>query len=66
MSLKIRLGKTKNSSNSYRIVVCETRSKRDGEPIDILGTLENFDKAKLKGWVEKGAIISKTLRDKMK
>lgn len=66
MSLKIRLGKSKSSSLGYRIVVCETRSKRDGEPIDILGTVEKFDKAKLKAWVEKGAIVSKSLREKIK
>jgi len=66
MSLKIRLGKSKNSSNCYRIVVCETRSKRDGKPIDILGTIEKYDKNKLKAWIERGALLTKTLRDKIK
>jgi len=36
MSLKIRLAKTK-TARVFRIVVGETRSKRDGKAIDILG-----------------------------
>lgn len=65
MSLKIRLGKPKNSSLGYRIVVCETRSKRDGEPVDIIGTIEKYDKEKLKSWIAKGALLTKTLRGKL-
>lgn len=66
MSLKIRLGKPKKSSLGYRLVVAETRSKRDGEMMDILGTLDKYDRNKLKVWLNKGAIITKELRGKLK
>lgn len=66
MSLKIRLAKPKNSSLGYRIVVSETRSKRDGEPIDVIGTIAKYDKEKLKNWIAKGALLTKTLREKLK
>jgi len=67
MSVSIRLTRIgKKYAPSYRVVVVNTRSKRDGKYIDLLGfynpsdtsTKFTYDKKKFKGWVEKGALIS--------
>lgn len=67
MSVTIRLSLTgKKSQPVYRIVVCETRSKRDGKNSGVLGTYNpslnppklDIDRKKLDDWVKKGAIIS--------
>lgn len=65
MSVKIRLAKTgKKHQISYRIVACDSRAKRDGKFLEILGfynphkgTNENFmiNEERLKNWVSKGA-----------
>jgi small subunit ribosomal protein S16 len=69
--LKIRLTKTgKKNSPSYRIVVANRRSKRDGESLAILGyynprtnpkTIE-YDKEEAKKWMSDGAIPTDTVR----
>jgi small subunit ribosomal protein S16 len=69
--IKIRLTKTgKKNSPSYRIVVANRRSKRDGESLAILGyynprtspkTIE-YDKVEAKAWMDKGAIPTDTVR----
>jgi len=62
--LKIRLSKTgRKNAHTYRIIVKETRSKRDGTYIDLLGYYNplgskdvlKIDEAKLKDWLSKGA-----------
>ncbi|MEK7595843.1 MAG: 30S ribosomal protein S16 [Patescibacteria group bacterium] len=67
MSVTIRLSKIgKKNSPSYRIVVCPTKSKRDGENLAILGffnpsstpSLFEYDKTKYLEWVKKGAMVS--------
>jgi small subunit ribosomal protein S16 len=69
--LKIRLTKTgKKNSPSYRIVVANRRSKRDGESLAILGyynprttpkTIE-YDKEETKKWLANGAEPTDTVR----
>jgi len=69
--LKIRLTKTgKKNAPSYRIVVANRRSKRDGESLAILGyfnprttpkTIE-YDKEEAKKWMAQGAIPTDTVR----
>lgn len=67
MSLVIRLANAgRRGERKYRIVVKERRSKRDGRPVDQLGTYEktvsskklNMDEEKFNYWKSKGAQIS--------
>ncbi len=61
--LKIRLARFgKNKEPRYRIVVMDSRNKREGEIIDILGFYNprrdvdfKLDLEKLSNWVKKGA-----------
>ena len=56
-----RQGKTKQPS--YRLVVADSRSPRDGKFIEIVGrynpqsdpSLIDLDEDKVRGWLEKGA-----------
>lgn len=70
MSVSIRLSlEGKKGQPVYRIVVCETRSKRNGQYIDVLGHYNpnikppalTIDQNKLTDWKNKGAIISSGL-----
>lgn len=67
MSVTIRLSLTgKKGQPIYRIVACETRSKRDGKYIDSLGFYDpnrtppilKIDEKKLNEWQKNGAIVS--------
>lgn len=67
--LKIRLTRVgKKNAPTYRIVVCETRSKRDGNYVDLLGHYNPYlkqmviDQEKLQDWQTKGAQISEGLQ----
>ena len=69
--LKIKLTRTgKRNQPSYRIVVQERRSKRDGKYIDNLGyyyPLSNpktvkVDRKKYEEWINKGAQPTETVR----
>ena len=71
MSTSIRLSLSgKKNQPVYRIVVSETRYKRDGKHLDVLGTYNpsfkpprlDLSQEKLEKWMEKGAIISEGLR----
>lgn len=63
MSVKIRLAKTgKKHQISYRIVAQDTRSKRDGKFLEILGFYNphinhqvEVNKDKVGQWIQKGA-----------
>lgn len=70
MAVKLRLmrmGKTKQPT--YRVVAADSRSKRDGRFIEILGTYEprqdpsriNIDSAKCVEWLQKGAQPTETV-----
>jgi len=65
--IKIRLSRTGAKNRpSYRIVAVETRSKRDGKPLAIIGFYDNktkpatikIDKALLNFWLEKGGQLT--------
>jgi len=74
MSVKLRLAVTgKVHQRSYRIVAQDTKSKRDGRFLDILGSLnskkavQNIKKERVDFWLSKGAkptiAVSKILED---
>jgi small subunit ribosomal protein S16 len=72
MSVKIRLALTgKKHQISYRLVAQDTRSKRDGKFLEILGYFNPsekdknrtfVDKDKIKFWVAKGATFSESAK----
>lgn len=71
MSTSVRLSLSgKKNRHVYRIVVCETRYKRDGNHLAILGTYDPnveppilvLKKNELDEWIKKGAIVSDGLR----
>ncbi len=75
MAVRIRLtrvGATKQPS--YRLVVADSRSARDGRAIDTIGHYNprtdpvelNVDEAKAKDWLAKGAQPSDTVRRLLK
>jgi len=75
MSVSIRLSLLgKKNHPFYRIVACTTRSKRDGQYLDILGTYDpgvkppvlNLNHGKLEEWIKKGALISDGVRKLLK
>jgi len=71
MSIKVRLAKTgKRNSPAYKIVVAQTRSKRNGKYLDILGDFNPtmggkpvIDKIKLAEWVKKGALLTDSVKE---
>jgi small subunit ribosomal protein S16 len=69
--LKIRLTRTgRKNAATYRVVIANERSKRDGEFIAYVGTYNpltkpstvEFDKEAIKGWLDKGAQPTDTVR----
>jgi len=67
MSTSIRLSLVgKKNQPIYRVVVSETRYKRDGKYLAVLGTYNpnvkpaslKIDQKELENWLKKGAIIS--------
>lgn len=70
MSIKIRLAKTgKRNAPAYKVVVAETRSKRNGKFLAIIGEFNPvmkgkpvIDKAKLEEWVGKGALLTEPVK----
>lgn len=70
MSVTIRLAKFgKKHAPSYRIVVANTRDKRNGRFLDMIGFYNpsenpvkfNYDKDKLRQWQERGALVTKAV-----
>lgn len=70
MSVKVRLAKFgKKNAPSYKIVVANTRDKRNGKFLDVLGFFNPFqkeskfdiDKKKLNSWKEKGAQVTEAV-----
>ncbi|MBI1857965.1 MAG: 30S ribosomal protein S16 [Candidatus Melainabacteria bacterium] len=66
--VRIRLSRRgKKKSPFYRVVVTDIRKKRDGAPIDELGTYNpltkelKLDKQKIEEWIKKGAKPSETI-----
>lgn len=66
MSVKIRFSRIgKKNAPFYRIVAIDSQSKRDGEPLEILGTYNpltgqiiQFHAERVKARIAQGAIIS--------
>ena len=64
MAVRIRLARVGSKKNPiYRVVVADSRSPRDGRFIEIVGrynpqtdpSMIEFDEAKVKDWLAKGA-----------
>ncbi len=75
MALKIRLTRIGTTHQPhYRVVVAETRSRRDGDPVEVLGTYDPRTKARqvnlkldrVDYWLSKGAQPSDTLHSMIK
>lgn len=71
MSITIRLAKTgKRNAPTYKIVVLNTRDKRNGKFLDTLGNVNplkspleiNIDENKLKEWKSRGAIEAQVIK----
>jgi small subunit ribosomal protein S16 len=70
MALKIRLTRIGTTHQPhYRVVVAEARSRRDGDPVEVIGTYDPRTKGKqvnlrldrVDYWLSKGAKPSDTL-----
>jgi len=68
--LKIRLSRTgKKHAPHYKIVVCETRSKRDGKIVAQIGDWHpsqkdlRIDQESFKKWISMGARPTQTVRN---
>lgn len=67
--VKIRLSRTgRKNKPSYRVVVADARTSRDGRNIEILGHYNplgekefKINKGRYKHWIEQGAQPSKTV-----
>lgn len=74
MSVKIRLARVgKSHQISYRIVATDTRNKRDGRFLEVLGFYNPFNKPqlelnreKLAHWTQKGAQPSQAVENLIK
>jgi small subunit ribosomal protein S16 len=71
--LKLRLKRTgRKRSPSYRLVIMENRSRRDGRPIDEVGYYDpmtknyKFDVEKIKNWLNCGAQPTETVLSLLK
>ncbi len=71
--IRIRLTrKGKKHSPFYRIVVTDKRTKRDGEPLEEIGTYDpktkelKLDKSKAESWIKKGAQPTETVASLLK
>jgi small subunit ribosomal protein S16 len=70
MAVKIRLSRIgKTHAPIYRIVAIDSRKKRDGEALDILGTynpvtgeLVQFHHERINEWISKGAIVTDSVK----
>ena len=71
MTVAIRLRRTgTNKRPSYRVVVTDSRSPRDGRFIEIIGHYSpltspptvKIDRAKAQAWIDKGAQPSNTVK----
>jgi small subunit ribosomal protein S16 len=66
MAVKIRLSRIgKKKAPFYRVVAIDSRSKRDGEHLDDIGTYDatkstvvTFNETLYKEWISKGAVVT--------
>lgn len=75
MSIMIRLKRIGTHKRPfYTIVAVDSRKKRDGRVLEILGHYDprgsgkrvNFFEEKIKAWTKKGALVSPTVRSLLK
>jgi small subunit ribosomal protein S16 len=75
MAARIRLARVGSKKNPvYRVVVADSRSPRDGKFIEIIGrynpqadpSIIEFDEAKVRDWMSKGAQPSETVQRLLK
>jgi small subunit ribosomal protein S16 len=75
MALKIRLTRIGTTHQPhYRVVVAEARSRRDGAPVEVIGTYDprtkgrqvNLRLDRVDYWLSKGALPSDTLHSMIK
>ena len=71
--LRIRLSRRgKKKKPFYRIVVTDKRTKRDGAPVEEIGTYNpktkelKVDKLKAEQWIKKGAMPTETVSSLLK
>ncbi len=70
MAVKIRLARIgRIHAPLYRIVAIDSRKKRDGKALDILGTYNpltgdilQFHEERINSWVSKGAIVTDAVK----
>lgn len=70
MAVKIRLSRIgTTNSPMFRVVAIDSRSKRDGKALDILGTYNprsgefvKFEFDKIEEWISKGAIPTESVK----
>jgi small subunit ribosomal protein S16 len=71
MSITIRLSRTGKKNNpTYKVVVSNTRDKRNGKSLEVLGSMNptltpityTMDKKKYDEWVKKGAMVSDSVK----
>ncbi|MFA6065568.1 MAG: 30S ribosomal protein S16 [Candidatus Babeliaceae bacterium] len=70
MAVKIRFSRIgKKNAPFYRIVAIDSRRKRDGESLEILGTynplkgeIVQFHDDKIQAWVQQGAIMTDAVK----
>lgn len=70
MAVKIRLSRIgKTNAPVYRIVAIDSRKKRDGEALEILGTynpinggLVQFHEDRIQHWVSLGAMVTDAVK----
>ncbi len=72
MSITIRLAKEgKKNAPSYRVVVAQTKSKRNGKPLDVLGYFNPsknpkefvISEEKFTEWTTKGALVTDAVKN---
>ena len=70
MSIKIRLAKTgKKNAPAFRVVATQTRTKRNGEFLAVLGEFNPamggkpvIDKSAVEAWIKKGALLTEPVK----
>ena len=75
MAVKLRLTRVGSKKNPiYRVVAADSRSPRDGKFIEIVGrynpqmdpSLIELDEAKVKAWLDKGALPTESVAKLLK
>ncbi len=66
--IKIRLARLKSKDVAYRIVAIDSKRKREGKPISIIGfyqpskKIKRIDEEKLRYFLNLGAVVNESLK----